>query len=241
MTSPSVLASGVSTGGTGSTATQPSVGATKPTGATSTSHWLIARLLMVFGTGRASVSTPPTNWTMALGNDFGTTGRDEIWVKWVENSEVGSTPTYTWTFDSNRVADVGILAISGAHTTTPILVSNWSLATTTAATIAAPDVDTTPKLDTLILRYYYAAANATWSAITNWPENFDIVAGPSGTWVSQSSVSAAQASAGATGTLTGTHSGTSSTQRTAYTIAIQPAVPSLLIPTQTPQRVLSLR
>jgi hypothetical protein len=94
--------------------------------------------------GTSRTLTPPAGWTAIPNTDLsdGTNARIRAWYKVAGPSEPSS---YTWAIGggTNYSSAGGIMAISGANTSSPIDVAGSQLNTSGAKTLTAPSITTT--------------------------------------------------------------------------------------------------
>jgi hypothetical protein len=171
---PTVPASGSATNTNGN-ASGTSAAGTIPTGAASGDVLFASVGAAVSSASASSVTSVPANWNQlvlfTLSNPVSIHG-----LYWARYSDVSGT-TPTWGVSPSAGRSVGIVAVRGADTTTPVAageVASTSLTSSTASPQNAPSIATAGP-DRLIVRIYQRAANTvnTWSTPTGYTERFD--------------------------------------------------------------------
>ena len=176
-----------------------------------------ALLVMAFATS-ASRTLTATGWTSiaSIANSLFTNEVEMFW----RTHDGSSSYTVSW---SSNIDAVGTIAlVTGADTSSPIDVSATYDSGFTAATAQTAPSVTTTVADTLLLNFYSAIGNNTWSPASSQTEVSDVA---KGTVFAAELTKLAVASSGATGTKTSTCS--SSAQWVSMSVAIKPT-PSLI-------------
>ena len=174
-------------------------------------------LVMAVATDAARTLTA-TGWT-SIGSVTQSLFGQEIEMFWRTHDGSGSY-SVSWTTNINAVGTIAL--VTGADTSAPIDVSaTYNSAFTSATAQTAPSVTTTVA-DTLLLNFYSAIGNLTWTPASSQTEVSDVVVGSA---FAAELTKLAVASTGATGTKTSTCS--SSAYWVSMSVAIKPA-PSLI-------------
>lgn len=194
------------------TATLTSLSITAPTNAASGDL-----LVMAVGTS-ASRTLTATGWT-SIGSVTQSIFGNEIEMFWRTHDGSGSY-SVSWTSNIDAVGTIAL--VTGADTSSPIDVSaTYNSGFTTATAQTAPSVTTTVA-NTLLLNFYSAFANVTWTPASSQTEVSDLVVSSA---FAGELTKLAVSGTGATGTKTSTCS--SSAQWVSMSVAIKPA-PSLI-------------
>lgn len=186
----------------------------------------------------ANVSTPASGWTFIRDDsDGGTANRSFLYWKIATASETAGS-TVTWVMASSVVSLVAVIRISGHDPATPIDAHDGAI-DGSGATMICPSVNTLG-VDRLVMRTSGTGQNAT-GTVTVATEQWDFQ-GASGTKSSSAFGATETVNAqGATGTRSITPSGAFSNVTQTVAIASPAAPTSLIIPTETVQRILSRR
>lgn len=197
---------------------------------------LIAHVYIRFS-GPTTFTTIPTGWSL-VDVEVNTTNQSQtIWKKQADGTE-GST--FVWGSANSVISSVTIGRVTGFDTATPINASS-GFADTTNSVARTFNTVTTTVADTLLL---YIAGNLSTTAFFSWSGGItQRWSATTGTGPSARAVGGASEAVAAVGTTTARGVGSGSSATCLHTIAIAPAATpaSLIIPTETVQRILSRR
>lgn len=203
---------------------------------TATGDLLIAHVYIKFS-GPTTFTTIPTGWTKIDVEVNSTSQSQTIWIKQADGTE-GST--FVWGSANSVISSITIGRVTGFDTANPINTSS-SYAETVTNLQKTFNTVTTTVADTLLL---YIIANLTTTAWFSWSggvtQRWNGSTGSGGT---TRVVGGGSEAVAAIGTTTARTVGGASNVSCLHTIAIAPAATpaSLIIPTETVQRILSRR
>ncbi len=108
---------------------------------------------------QTTIVTPPSGWTLIRRIDNATANSNSL-ITYRKVAGASEASSYTWTFDSFSGAAGGIVAISGANTTSPVDVENAQ--NTTTLNVDAPSVNTTVG-NTVVITTHETTNSSTWT------------------------------------------------------------------------------
>lgn len=190
-------------------------------------------------------TTTPTGWTLVK-SQGGSSAAIVTFVKPLPSNAASEPSTYSWISATSLGYIASIRRITGANTTTPVNGTAVSAQDAASGLTHVMSQITTTVADTLILYDLGGAAQVT----TTWPagttENYDTVGGSGATSNRMSSgAEEAQAAAALSTSRTATTSASETASKITAAIAPSgggpPAAKSLVIPTNTVQRMLMRR
>lgn len=212
---------GVATSGT-------TVAVTKPTGLANNDIVIVA----IAGSDSATCSAPDGTWTEHL-DTVGTEGGETLAIySHVVTNAAGEPASWTFTHSVSGKRCGGALRISGADTTTPVVVTGTPASSTAQGTSAVANSITPGVIDCLLIQCSAMNGNQTWTADGAMTERVDVQSGGGGGGATKASLEMSTetlSGSGATGTRTATLA--TSTPWTTVLLAVQPPVSSSAIKT----------